>query len=260
MKERDGSTTVFPYGYLDRGKPGAIAVDGKGKRFVNEANSYHDVVQAMYRNTQTGAVPRAHLICDSTFIKRYGIGIIRPHDLTLRSYVKAGYVIKAASLQGLGRRIAVDPAVLASTVAKHNEFARTGIDAEFGKGSTAFNRANGDARVKPNCNLAAIERAPFYALPVTPATLGASVGLKTNGNAQVLNERGVPIGGLYALGNDATSVMAGYCPGGGVTLGPAMVFAYRAAVHSQAQRASNEDPDGAPPSPTAAQRDWAAAV
>jgi 3-oxosteroid 1-dehydrogenase len=240
MKEKDGSTTVFPYGYLDRGKPGAIAIDANGKRFVNEANSYHDVVQAMYRNTRPGAVPRAHLVCDADFIKRYGLGIIRPHDLTLRSYVRAGYVMKAASLQELAQKIGVDAGALAATIVKHNEFARIGIDADFGKGSTAFNRANGDARVKPNCNLRAIARAPFYALPITPATLGASIGLKTDRNAQVLNDRGEPIVGLYAIGNDATSVMAGYCPGGGVTLGPAVVFAYRAVLHAQAERNVDE--------------------
>jgi 3-oxosteroid 1-dehydrogenase len=240
MRERDGTTTVFPYGYLDRGKPGAIAVDASGKRFVNEACSYHDVVQAMYRNTPRGIVPRAHLVCDSRFIKRYGFGVIRPHDITLRSYVAAGYVIEAATLQELAGKIGVDGRQLDETVATHNRYAETGSDEQFGKGTTAFNRSNGDPTVGPNPNLKPIEAAPFYALPITPATLGTSIGLKTDRNSQVLDGAGAPIAGLYACGNDMTSVMAGFCPGGGVTLGPAMVFAYRAVRHAIADRADQE--------------------
>jgi 3-oxosteroid 1-dehydrogenase len=233
VKDKEGGVTAFPYGYLDRGKPGAIAVSGQGKRFVNEANSYQDVVKAMYDNTPTGMVPRAHLICDSYFIRRYGFGVVRPHDFRLSQFVKSGYLVRAKSLRELALCIGVPPKQLQETVDKHNAYAPIGIDTEFGKGSTAFNRSNGDLSVKPNPNLRPILTPPFYALPITPATLGMSVGLKTNENAQVLTAAGHPVRGLYACGNDATSVMAGNCPGGGVTLGPAVVFAYRAALHLQ---------------------------
>jgi 3-oxosteroid 1-dehydrogenase len=237
MKEKDGSTTVFPYGYLDRGKPGAIAVNASGRRFVNEANSYQDVVQAMYSYTPAGEVPRAHLICDSYFIKRYGLGIIRPRANDIGDYLKAGYVFEAASLQELAAKIGVDGAQLVDTVAAHNEFAKTGVDTEFAKGTTAFNWFNGDPTVKPNPNLKAIEAGPFYALPITPATLSVSIGLKANQDAQVLDTEDRPIEGLYACGNDMGSVMRGYCPGGGVVLGPAMVFGYRAALHAAGKAA-----------------------
>ncbi len=232
LRESDGSTTVFPYGYLDRGKPGAIAVNSAGQRFVNEALSYHDVVQAMYRDAPSGVVPRAHLVCDSAFVRRYGLGMIRPHDPTLSAYVRRGYVLRADTLEELATRIGADAHQLLATVARHNAFAGTGVDLDFGKGSTAFNRANGDPSVGPNPNLRAIGQPPFFALPITPATLGVSIGLKTNADAQVLNLHDDPIAGLYACGNDTSSVMRGYCPGGGVTLGPAMVFAYRAAQHA----------------------------
>ncbi|WP_404559958.1 FAD-binding protein [Bradyrhizobium ottawaense] len=45
---------------------------------------------------------------------------------------------------------------------------------------------------------------------------------------RVLNGNGVPIAGLYACGNDMTSPMRGIYPGAGITIGPAIVFAYRA--------------------------------
>jgi succinate dehydrogenase/fumarate reductase flavoprotein subunit len=236
MRESNGSLTVFPYGYLDRGKPGAIAVNQQGLRFCNEANSYHDVVQAMYRETRAGEVPRAFLICDADFIRRYGFGLIRPHDLRLRRFLRAGYVTRASTLNDLARKIGVPASALEQTVIRHNGYARSGVDEDFGKGSTAFNRANGDARAKPNCNLAELKSSPFYALPITPATIAISVGLNTNEHAQVLSPEGRPIDGLYACGNDATSVMAGYCPGGGVTIGPAMVFGSLAAEHAASIR------------------------
>jgi succinate dehydrogenase/fumarate reductase flavoprotein subunit len=56
-------------------------------------------------------------------------------------------------------------------------------------------------------------------------------GLRTNENAQVLGEDGAPIDRLYAVGNDAASVMGGNYPGGGITLGPAITFGYIAAWH-----------------------------
>ncbi|MFN3292617.1 MAG: FAD-binding protein [Gemmobacter sp.] len=61
--------------------------------------------------------------------------------------------------------------------------------------------------------------------------LGTFAGLKTNANAQVLDEAGRPVAGLYAAGNDAASIMGGNYPGGGITLGPAITFGWIAARH-----------------------------
>jgi predicted oxidoreductase len=61
--------------------------------------------------------------------------------------------------------------------------------------------------------------------------LGTFAGLKTDANARVLDGAGRPIGGLYAVGNDAASIMGGNYPGGGITLGPAITFGYIAARH-----------------------------
>ena len=52
-----------------------------------------------------------------------------------------------------------------------------------------------------------------------------------NANAQALNKQGMPIGGLYATGNTASSVMGYTYPGAGSTIGPAMTFGYVAAKH-----------------------------
>ena len=132
----------------------------------------------------------------------------------------------------LASAIDVDPAGLADTIRRHNEFARSGIDPDFGKGSNAYDRCNGDPVHKPNPCLGPIERAPFYAVRVEPTPLGTSLGLCTDANARVCDATGNPIAGLYAVGNDMQSVMGGEYPGAGAQLGPGMTFGYLAALHA----------------------------
>lgn len=233
LRGRDGKDVPVIYGYLDRGRPGIIAVDPAGRRFVNESNSYHDIVSALY-GRRAALKPEGsttfHFICDAAFVRKNGLGAIRPWpwSVSLAPFVRRGYVTIAGTVPELARKIGIDPAALAETVDRHNRFARTGIDLDFGKGSTAFNRVWGDPSAGPNPNLTPIATPPFVALPILPATLGTAVGLRTNGDAQVLDSAGTVIPHLYACGNELASAMRGFYPGGGITIGPAIVFAYRA--------------------------------
>ena len=158
--------------------------------------------------------------------------------MSLKRWVDAKYITVADTLAELATRIGADPDTLVETVRKHNAYAKTGVDLEFGKGSNVYNRQFGDPEIEPNPNLAPIEAPPFIGLPIYPATLGTTIGLRTNADACVTNNNGEPIAGLYACGNDLASAMRGFYPGGGVTLGPAIVFAYRAVQHASAQRAA----------------------
>ena len=224
----DGSVSTILYGYLDRSRPGMIAVNADGKRFVNDSNSYHDIVYAMFKDG-VGEGRHFHLICDRHFVWRRGFGnLIKPYQPFLGRYVRNGYVARGRTIRELAQRIGVDPDGLESTVKRHNEFCKTGVDLDFGKGSDPYNRMFGDPKVKPNPNLTPIENAPFFALRIYPATLGTIIGLKTNIDAQVMDTEGRVIPGLYACGNEMTSPFRGFYPGGGATLGPGMVFAYRA--------------------------------
>ena len=108
-----------------------------------------------------------------------------------------------------------------------NEYARTGVDPEFGRGGNVFDRYYGDVNVRPNPNLGPIGKA-FYAIRLWPGELGTKGGLLTDPDARVLDAVGRPIEGLYSVGNNAASVMGPSYPGAGSTLGPAMTFAYRA--------------------------------
>ncbi len=229
---KDGSTAVYPHIILDRGKPGLVAVNAAGRRFVNEAVSYHEFTRAMYRSHREVASIPTWLVCDRLFIWKYGLGMIRPFTPILRGYVKRGYLKLADSIEGLAHAIGVDARGLVETIRAQNEFARTGVDAQFGKGENAYDRAGGDATHLPNPCLGPIGRPPFYAVAVLPTPLGTSLGLLTGVQAQVLDRSGRPIPGLYACGNDMHSVMGGEYPGAGAQLGLAMTFGYLAARHA----------------------------
>ncbi len=224
----DGSIAVFPHLVLDRGKPGLIAVDARGRRFVSEAVNYHAFVEAMYA---ADAVP-CHLVCDDAFIVKYGLGMVRPRRMNLRRAVAEGYLVRAGSLEELARATGIDAEGLAQTAARHNGFAATGVDLDFGKGGNAYQRNLGDAANAPNPCIGPIATPPFYAVEVTAGDIGASCGLVTDAHAQVLRADGTPVPGLYACGNDMDSMMAGIYPGPGITIGPAMTFGYAAARHA----------------------------
>ena len=117
-------------------------------------------------------------------------------------------------------------------MAEYNLHALKGEDPAFGRGSTLYNRYQGDASNKPNPCVAPFEHGPFYAVKVMPGSFGPFVGLKTDGSARVLDARGAPIPGLYADGTDMASVMGGHYPAGRINLGPAMTFGYIAARHA----------------------------
>ena len=227
----DGSTAVYPHIVLDRAKPGLVAVGSSGLRFTNEAASYHEFTRAMYR---TRTVP-AWLICDRRFLWRYGLGMIRPMTLRLRRFVRNGYLHEAHTIEALARAIGADAAGLLSTVERHNEFASSGVDADFGKGGNPYDRANGDAAHRPNPCLGTIDKPPFYAVRVEPTPLATSLGLLTDEHGRVLRKDGSPVEGVYAAGNDMHSPMGGEYPGAGAQLGPGMTFAYLAALHAVGQ-------------------------
>jgi succinate dehydrogenase/fumarate reductase flavoprotein subunit len=232
-RRADGSEAVFPHFVLDRGKPGTVAVNAAGRRFVNEATSYHLFARAMYEaHAEAPSIP-AFLIADAEALRRYGLGMVRPGGRGLAPFLADGYLTAAPTLAELARRLGVDEAGLAATVARMNAFAVSGVDEEFGRGSTAYHRVNGDAsRGLPNPNLGPIATPPFYAIRLWPGDIGAATGLVVNGDAEVLDAAERPIGGLYAIGNDMQSVMGGVYPGPGITLGPAIAFAHAAARHA----------------------------
>ncbi len=214
-----GGAGVYPHFALDRAKPGFIVVDSAGDRFLNESTSYHRFGLAMQAHSPT-APPPSFLIADDAAVRRYGIGAVRPGGWGRRRRLRDGYLISAPTLDALAEKLGMEPGRLTSSVDRLNEFARTGVDTDFGRGTTVYEKTNGDATHTPNPSIGVLTRGPFSAIRLYPGDIGASTGYVVDENARVLGPDDRPIAGLYAIGNDMQSVMADRYPGRGVTLGP----------------------------------------
>jgi 3-oxosteroid 1-dehydrogenase len=217
--------------FTERSMPGAIVVNNKAQRFFNESVAYTTAVQAMY---QPGNLP-SYLIFDERYKRNYPFGPLLPSEMHLNwmqpAHIRNDLLKSAPTIAGLAGTIGVDPAALAQTVSRFNGFAASGKDEDFQRGENSYDLLYGDIRIKPNPCLAPLAAPPFYAVEIHPGDIGTKGGLLTNENAQVMGKDGLPIRGLYAIGNCSASVMGRYYPGAGATLGPAMTFGFLAAEH-----------------------------
>jgi len=230
-----GPTIPLPRGpwfcLAERNLPGSIIVNGAGRRFMNEALPYVEATHEIYKGEQTGIthVP-AWMVIDQRYRNRYLFAGLSPRQPFPGRWYKHGTVVKAATLAELAEKIEVPAEALAETVQRFNGFARTGVDEDFQRGESAYDKYYSDPTVKPNPSLHSIDQAPFYAVKIVPGDLGTKGGLVTDEAARVLRADGSPIPGLYAAGNVSSAVMGHTYPGPGGTIGPAMVFGYLAAL------------------------------
>ena len=237
-KRADGSTAVFPHFVMDRAKPGMITVNQAGERFVNESTSYHLFGLAMQKANETSPAIPAYLVCDATALRKYGVGMVRPGGKGLAPFLADGYLTRGDTLDDLAGQLGMDPNKLRQSVEQINAYAETGVDPDFGRGTTAYQQNLGDPNWPgKNPNIGPLRQGPYYAVRLYPGDIGASTGLATDAQARVLRSSGEPINGLYAVGNDMSSIMGGTYPAPGITIGPGLVFAYLAARHA-VQRAS----------------------
>ncbi|BCJ41172.1 3-ketosteroid-delta-1-dehydrogenase [Actinoplanes ianthinogenes] len=219
-----------PYFCLaERTLPGSILVNSAGKRFVNEAAPYSDVVHVMYDfNGVTPDIP-SWLIFDQNYRNRYLFRDVAPGLPFPDSWYSSGAVVKDLTLGGLAAKIGVPGPALAATVARFNGFAWTGRDTDFHRGDSAYDHYYTDPAVVPNSCLAPLWLPPFYACKIVPGDLGTKGGLRTDPRARVVRADGSVIPGLYAAGNSSAAVMGHSYAGAGSTIGPAMTFGYIAA-------------------------------
>jgi succinate dehydrogenase/fumarate reductase flavoprotein subunit len=213
----------------DRGKPGTLVVNQAGKRFLNETLSGHLFGHAMVEADRASPCIPAFLIADQRALRKYGLGTARPGGRGTRRLIDQGFLVEAPTIGELARKLGMDPAALERTVSQMNAYAAEGVDPEFGRGATLYQRNLGDLSHKPNPTMGPIDQPPFYALRLFPGDIGASTGLVTDEKARVLADNNLPIPGLYAVGNDMNSIMGGTDPAPGSVLGPAITFAYLAA-------------------------------
>lgn len=211
-----------------RFRPGAIFVDAEGHRFVNEANSYMEIGRAMFERDLTARAVPCWLVFDDGYRRRYSHGLSRPGKLP-KGLIESGTLKRADTIEALAADCGIDPAGLAAEVARFNLGAVSGTDAEFGRGSSAYNRAMGDPGHRPNPSIGPLDRAPFYAVEVVPSDIGTCGGLVTDADARVLRDDGETIAGLYATGNITATVVGRRYLGAGASIANTMVFGYRAA-------------------------------
>ena len=206
--------------------PYSLMVDSEGKRFANESESYVDLGHHM-QQVDGGKGPY-WLIMDSRYVVRY-FRTFAMDPRANKARKEAGLEVKAKTLDELAGKMNVNPAVLRGTVERFNGFARAGVDGDFGRGNSAYDRYYGDPTVHPNPNLGAVERAPYHAYRVVLGDLGTKGGVLTDEDGRALRSDGTVIEGLYAAGNNSASVMGNTYPGPGSTIAPAAVFGMRAA-------------------------------
>ena len=202
--------------------PHSMIVNRHGRRFVNEKQMNIGLAFAQI-DPQTGTP--AHLpawrIYDSQFAAKY------PHAMPKNI---PGNRFEADTLQALAALIDVDPKALTDTASRFSEFARTGVDADFERGASIWDQnRGGDPEHKPNPTLGTIERAPFFAMPFKAGFLATKGGARTDARAQVLNNDGMPIEGLYAAGSVMANPFGSKGVGAGTTLGPCLTWGYIAA-------------------------------
>lgn len=209
----------------ERSMPFSLMVDAHGDRFANESESYVDLGHHMRERDPDGAF---WMITDARHTHRY-LRAFAMDPRQSKALKEAGFLVKSSSLAGLARKIDIDPTRLRATIDRFNGFAAAGVDGDFGRGNSAYDRYYGDPLVRPNPNLGPIERGPFTAVRVVAGDLGTKGGIVTDTEGRALREDGSVIDGLYAAGNCSASVMGRTYPGPGSTIGPAVVFGMRAA-------------------------------
>jgi succinate dehydrogenase/fumarate reductase flavoprotein subunit len=232
-KEEYDGTQLHRGDFAIRSLPHSILVNRAGKRFVNEAHNYNDMMKPFFTFDPV-AYERpnlpAWLVLDAQFVERYALLTVIP------GMPVPEWIPRAATLRELAAKIGVDADGLEATVKRFNMFARDGVDGDFQRGTSLYDHFYGDPEHKPNPNLGVLEKAPFYALQVHPGAIGTKGGTRVDARAQVLHVRGEPIAGLYAAGNVMAGITGPGYPGAGSTIGTAMTFGYiagRAAARAQ---------------------------
>ncbi|HEY3820659.1 MAG TPA: FAD-dependent oxidoreductase [Polyangiaceae bacterium] len=217
--------------FATRSLPHTIIVNRKGRRFVNEAQNYNDLMKAFFA-FEPNAYERpnlpAWLVFDHAYLEKYALMTVMPGQPAPE------WLTKADTLDELARIVGIDPRGLGQTVDRFNGLAVEGVDPDFGRGESLYDRFYGDPDHQPNANLGTLLKKPFYALEVHPGAIGTKGGARVNVDAQVLRVDGAPIPGLYAAGNVMAGVTGAGYPGAGSTIAAAMTFGYLAGRHAAA--------------------------
>jgi succinate dehydrogenase/fumarate reductase flavoprotein subunit len=215
----------------ERSLPGSLIVDQNGSRFTNEATDYMSFGQRVLERERSGnPVEPMWIIFDQQYRNSYVFaGELFPRMPIPQSWYEAGIAHRSDDMAELAGKMGVPEARFVATVTRFNEMSRAGHDADFDRGSSAYDRYYGDPTVKPNTNLRALDRRPVYAVKMVLSDLGTCGGLRADDRGRVLREDGSVMDGLYAIGNTAANAFGTTYPGAGATIAQGLVYGYIAA-------------------------------
>lgn len=245
-----GPTIPLPRGpwfaLSERAVPGTFMVNARGQRFMNESLPYVEAVHRMYggdfgHGDGEGENIPAWLVFDQRCRNRYLFAGVNARAPLPKKWFESGVVVKADTIEELADKIGVPADALTATTRRFNSFARSGVDEDFGRGRSGYDHYYGDITNKPNPSLGPVDKGPFYAAKMVPGDLGTKGGIDTDADGRALRPDGSVIEGLYAAGNTSAPVMGHTYAGPGATIGPALVFAYLAALDIS-QRARTGEP------------------
>lgn len=229
-----GEPTVM---LAERSLPGCLLVDQTGRRFVNEAVDYMSFGQLILERERAGnPVETMWMVFDQKYRNSYLLAAeLFPRMPIPQEWYDAGIAHRSADLPTLAEAMGVDPSTFVATMERFNALAGAGVDTDFGRGASAYDRYYGDPTVTPNPNLRPLASGPFHAVKVVLSDLGTCGGLRADTRARVLREDGSVVEGLYAIGNTAANVFGMRYPGAGATIGQGLVFGYLAARDAAGQ-------------------------
>ena len=165
---------------------GAILVNQEGKRFINELLT-RDVVSAG-ELAQPGSY--AYIIFDQH---------LRDGLKAIEKYVSTGITVQGDTIEDLAEQLEIDPATLADTLNKWNQYVADQKDPDF-------DRTTGME--------ADLSQPPYYAIKIAPGIHHTMGGVKIDTSARVIDVSGKPIPGLFAAGEVTGGVHGGNRIGG----------------------------------------------
>ena len=192
--------------------PHCMLVNREGKRFVSEGSP--NLGLALDHRTPNGR--SRHAPAWRIFDSRYSNRLSKAFAAKDPEFVRS-----ADTIEALAAKIGLDPEVLRATVDRFNGWSRVGVDGDFHRGETAWERHYSGAS-----SLAPIERPPFFAAPFLYASVGTKGGPRTNRHCQVLRSDGSVIVGLYCAGLAMANPIGTKGVGAGTTIGPCLTFGY----------------------------------
>jgi 3-oxosteroid 1-dehydrogenase len=192
--------------------PHCILVNREGRRFVSEGSpALGSAIDERGPDGKSRHVP-VWRIFDSRYSNRLS---------AMYAAKDPGFVRSAGTIEALADKIGLNPQILRATIDRFNGWKKEGVDRDFHRGETAWERYYTKDRA-----LETVEQPPFHAAPFLYVSLGTKGGARTNRHCQVLRRDGSVIGGLYCAGIAMASPIGTRAVGAGTTIGPCLTFGY----------------------------------